>query len=59
MNAFRPMYWATALLLITLYYKPMPGLPIWGGHAVTFVLSTMLVLLAMLLVAYRAAAHNN
>jgi hypothetical protein len=58
-SAFRPMYWATALLLFTLYYKPYPGLDLWGGHAISFFLSTMLVFLAMLLVAYRAAAHHN
>ncbi|MFH1470352.1 MAG: hypothetical protein ABIF01_01245 [Candidatus Micrarchaeota archaeon] len=62
MKAFRPMYWATALLLIVLYYKPIPGVTIWdpGGNGLaSFILSTMLVFLAMLLVAYRAAAHND
>ncbi len=58
-NAFRPMFWATALLLIVLYYKPMQGVGIWDNTLVSFFLSTMLVFLAILLVAYRAAAHNN
>ena len=58
-NAFRPMYWATALLLLTLGYKPLPGLDVWKNPLVAFFISTMLVFLAMLMVAYRAAAHNN
>jgi hypothetical protein len=58
-NAFRPMFWATALLLIVLYHKPMQGILIWNNSWVSFFLSTMLVFLAMLLVAYRAASHQN
>lgn len=58
-NAFRPMYWATALLLFVLLYRPPHGLEIWSNQLISFFLSTMLVFLAMLLVAYRAAAHHN
>ena len=61
-NAFRPIFWATALLLLTLYYKPIPGIKVWnegGAGLASFALSTMIVFLAMLFVAYRAAAHNE
>jgi hypothetical protein len=58
-SAFRPMYWATALLLLTLGYKPLPGLDLWRMPVVAFFMGAMLVFLAMLMVAYRAAAHNN
>ncbi len=59
MKAFRPMYWATALLLLTLHYKPLPGIDIWSNRIAAFFISTLLVFLAMLMVAYRAAASHE
>jgi hypothetical protein len=58
-NAFRPMYWATALLLLTLYYKPLAWADVWSNTLAAFALSWLLVFLAMLLVAYRAAASHE
>ncbi|MFH1447765.1 MAG: hypothetical protein ABIG39_02785 [Candidatus Micrarchaeota archaeon] len=57
-NAFRPMYWTTAILLLILYYRPIEGITLWEDTMLSFFVSTMLVFLALILVAYRAAASN-
>ncbi len=57
-NAFRPIYWATALLLLVLYHKPVDGADIWGDPTLSFFITTMLLFLSMMFISYRAASSD-